>query len=335
MMSSGKSTRHVYETATAVFALLLVAIGSGDARAQGHSLFNSGLPAGEIGRIQVARRPELSNVFQPVLLKVPEGATVSVAEGLGFGVNDINASLVSLQVGETYRMRVSNIPNQYGDVYPSIELIDRMHAPPGKETRYPIPIDITAEELSMAMSGKYVTRVIYVEDPRRALGIRDTPDQRYFEVMAQEDPFTVASSLGRPVAILRMGSLAPSFGGPSAGFLFGSPSIQRHAMLPTQIPYVPNKLNPSDSPASPIKRDALPDAPEQPDAKAFEETPPIPADLPERKTIEDEPDAGDGLFDESPSDDVLAPAGGDDIFDDAGDDTFDAGDAEENPFDEI
>lgn len=299
-------------------------------------LFNTRLPTGEIGRIQVARRPELSNVMQPVLIKVPQGANVSVADGPGFGAISSNAALVSLQVGETYRLRVGNVPHHYGDVYPSIELIDRMHAPPGKETRYPIPIEITAEEFGMAMRGKFVTRVIYVEDPRRAIGVRELPEQRYFEVMSYEDPFTVASSLGRPVAILRMGSLAPGSSGPSAGFLFGSPPVQHHAMQPTQIPYVPSPLKPSDMPVKPEKRDALPAAPTQPDPREDDETPPVPQDIPDRTEIDEEPAAED-LFD-SPSDAPDTNEGdgldGDPFGDDA--DPFGEGAADDDdPFGEI
>ena len=88
---------------------------------------------------------------------------------------------------------VSDIPQQWGDVYPTIELIDRLHPPQGKELRYPIPIEITAADLRLALTGKYVTRVIYVEDPHRALARpRPAPEQRYVDALAHEDPLHVA-----------------------------------------------------------------------------------------------------------------------------------------------
>ncbi len=256
--------------------------------ARRHDFKNARLPAGTIGKLVQQQHPELIGVMQPVLIKVPEGASVAVAEGAGFSYGTVNATLASLQVGETYRLKVSNIPNQYGDVYPTIELIDRLHPPPGKELRYPIPIQLTEEELSMALRGKYVTRVIYVEDPRRALAVRDLPDsQRYFEVMSHEDPYRVASRLGRPVAILRMGSVAPSSQGPSAAFLFHSPPVERHAMLVHQVPYVPSKLDASELPAKPVERDELPKAGEQPQAPEAPLT--IREDLPGKKDLPDEP----------------------------------------------
>jgi hypothetical protein len=209
-----------------------------------------------------------------------------------------------------------------------------MHAPVGKETRYPIPIDLTEEELSMALRGKYVTRVIYVEDPRRALGVREVPDkQRYFEVMAHEDPLHVASSLGRPVAILRMGSLAPSSNGPSAEFLFGSPALQRHAMVAPPVPYVPSKLKPSEMPTPPVKREELPEAPPQPPIADDQVN--IPDNPPAKTDVQDEP-SGDTLFDDDNGDIFDEPAGNneldagaDNAIDDAGDpftDDLDSGD---------
>ena len=178
--------------------------------AQERSLLNAQLPTGEIGRTQVQRRPELANVWQPVLVRVADGATLAFAEGGGFSYSQGEAQLVSLLVGTTYRLKVSNIPQSYGDVYPTIELIDRLHPPPGKETRYPVPVEITDEELKMALAGKFVTRVIYVEDPRNAVGGRELPEQRYFEALLDEDPYEVASRIGRPIAILRMGSVVPN-----------------------------------------------------------------------------------------------------------------------------
>ncbi len=296
-------------------AVLLTALAAGEAMGQ-HSFFNASLPAGEIGRTQVARRPDLAGVAQPVLLRVPDGATVAVAEGAGFGAINQDAALVSLTVGETYRLKVSNIPFEYGDVYPTVELIDRMHAPPGKETRYPIPVELTTEELKMALSGKFVVRVIYVEDPRRALGVQEPPEQRYFEVMAHEDPFKVAVNLGRPVAILRMGSVAPNpTTGPTSQFLFGSPPVQHHVLQPRVPAYVPRELKPEDLPAQAREQATQPSAPDQLDGVA-EETPIVPQDLPEKKIVEEQP-GQIGEDDPSPVDNL-----------DVNDDPF----GDENPF---
>ena len=77
-----------------------------------------------------------------------------------------------MQIGYVYRLQVTSIPNNDGvDIYPTIELIDRLYPPPGLALRFPIPIDLTQDELELAASGAFVTRVIYVEDPLHALPI--------------------------------------------------------------------------------------------------------------------------------------------------------------------
>ena len=73
-------------------------------------------------------------------------------------------------VGHVYRLKVTNIPFHEGqEVFPSIEVINRLYPPQGMEAKFPIPIELTREELEMAMRGQFVIRVIYLEDPRTAL----------------------------------------------------------------------------------------------------------------------------------------------------------------------
>jgi hypothetical protein len=120
---------------------------------------------------------------------------------------------MGLMIGPVYHLQVTSIPFQEGyEVYPTVELINRLYPPEGSKIRFPIPIQLTQEELEMALSGRFVTRVIYLQDSASALGQRADPDlQDYFETPANEDPLHVADRLGRPMAILRMGSRVPEF----------------------------------------------------------------------------------------------------------------------------
>ncbi len=295
---------------------------------------NTQSPAGDIGRSQLQRRPELAGVWQPVLMRAPDGATIWFAEGAGFSAGQESVQLVSLQVGSTYRLKISNIPQNYGDVYPTVEIIDRLHAPPGKETRYPVPIEITAEELKLALSGKFVTRVIYVEDPNNAIPARELEEQRYFEALPDEDAYEVATRIGRPIAILRMGSVVPGTQGGMAGFLFDSPPLQRHAVWPKQPKYERSELEPIDLPSPLEKLTPLPDAPKPPDAT--DELPSVPENLPAKKEMEEEPGddftAEPDLFEEaSPADEVGSEDGPDDLFGDP-DGSEETGLDDEDPF---
>ena len=82
------------------------------------------------------------------------------------------------------------------------------------------------EELELAIGGKFVTRVIYLEPPDNAFPNQKFSDQqKYFDVRAGEDPLEIANRLGRPMAILRIGGRLPEPEGPSESFLFYSPPL--------------------------------------------------------------------------------------------------------------
>jgi hypothetical protein len=170
------------------------------------------MPPGAIGSLRLARGGPLSGYFQPVRIRAPEGARISLAEEGGFCDSGMNQVLVGMQIGPVYRLRVSDVGPEYNqDVYPSIEVIDRLYPPNGLALRYPIPIELTEEELNLAARGNFVTRVIYLEDPNQSLPV-DTKDQEqsWVEAPRGADPLVVADELGRPMAILRIGGRVPS-----------------------------------------------------------------------------------------------------------------------------
>ncbi len=173
----------------------------------------------------------MAGVFQPVEITAPEGAWIALAEAGTWTPPQKAPVHVGLLVGHVYRICVLNIPGQIGqEVFPTIEIIDRLYAPAGQETRFPIPIELTAEDLRLALEGKYVTRVIYLEDPERALPAPvQAAGQSWFEVPPGRDPLVVADALGRPVAILRLGGRVPEQADMlDPQFLFGCPPLWRY-----------------------------------------------------------------------------------------------------------
>jgi hypothetical protein len=183
------------------------------------------LSPGAIGRGQLRRGGPLRGFVQPVEIKAPQGALISLAMDGAFDEGDASPRLVGMYIAPVYRLKITNIPLHAGhEVFPTVEIIDRLYAPRGRETRFPIPIDLTQEELEMALSGKFVTRVIYVEDTDTALPVAQDPkEQHWLEVQGSDDVLAEADKLGRPVAILRLGGRLPDAEGPSQEFLFGSP----------------------------------------------------------------------------------------------------------------
>jgi hypothetical protein len=222
-----------------------------------HYLHQGIMPPGAIGSRQLQRGGPLPGFFQPVEIKAPPGALISLAVSDQFEGAQPAPRKAGMLIGAVYRLRVTNIRMAPGvEVFPTIEPIDRLYAPPDQQRRFAIPIDITEEDLKLAADGKFVIRVIYLEDPRQALPARDNPQsQNWFEVAPGQDPLAIADGLGRPVAILRLGGRLPDQNETAeASFFFGSPPF---VSLPSDPPQAKqNRRRPAEvlplPPARPI-----------------------------------------------------------------------------------
>lgn len=183
-------------------------------------------PPGAIGSRQLQRGGPLAGFFQPVEIKAPPGVLVSLAVANQFGPPQAAPRRVGLLIGSVYRLRVTNIPLPQAEgmeVFPTIEIIDRTYAPTDQQVRFAIPVEIAPQDIELAMQGKFVTRVIYLEDPRSPLPTHSNNGQSWFDVAPGHDPLVAAGELGRPVAILRLGARVPDQR-PDPGFCFGSPA---------------------------------------------------------------------------------------------------------------
>jgi hypothetical protein len=183
-------------------------------------------PPGTVASAQAARAPEAFGRYQPLSISGPEGLQVALAKDGQFLPTLEAPVTTAMLVGSVYRFRVTHIPFRPGaELYPSVEIIDRVCAPVGREHRFPIPVVLTEEDLRNALSGALITRVIYVEDSEIAEPIAAVPgEQRTRDVGPTDNALQVADQLGRPVAILRIGSRVPtSLQGDLMGFLYGCP----------------------------------------------------------------------------------------------------------------
>lgn len=203
-----------------------------------HKLLNSKMPLGIVSQQKLMGNARLVGHTQPVRIIAPDGSRVAiVADG---GTTEANHSRVTVGVkaGLLYRFRVDFVDRDTPrTVYPSVEIVDRLYAPKGLENQFPVPVVISENDLAQASGGKMVTKVVYLERaestvPRRPI----ETDQPWFDVTGAEDPLHVAQSLGRPLAILRIGSRVPTAGelaGPSA---FDS---SRPVVLPDPVETLP------------------------------------------------------------------------------------------------
>lgn len=200
----------------AVLVFLMPGLTASAQEKSAHWLNAGNMPPGAIGSQRLHRGGPLSGYFQPVQIRAPEGARIALAVEGSFGQSQENESLAGLLIGPVYRLQVTGIPNHPGlEIFPTVEIIDRLYPPRCLRLRYPIPIELTADELELAARGAFVTRVIYVEDPSLALPVqqkrKDT--QPWMEAARGEDPLIVADRLGRPIAILRIGGRVPTADG--------------------------------------------------------------------------------------------------------------------------
>lgn len=184
--------------------------------------------------------------FQPVQLQLPASVRLAPAQDGQFLQPQEGSFTAGLLIGSVYRFRVTGIPNHIGEeVYPSVEVIDRLYPPAGRSAEFPIPIRLSVAELEKALAGRFVTRVIYLEDPRKPFpAAQDPTRQLTYDVPSHMDPLDLAQQLGRPVAILRMGSRMPARDSVSGRFLFrtppwrpirmatDSPSVERTEAIP-------------------------------------------------------------------------------------------------------
>ena len=163
--------------------------------------------------------------FQPVKIHGPQGTKTAFAANGKFVDRREMPHCVGLLLSADYRLRMTDIPLQPGkEVFPSIKIIGRTFPPQGLELEFPIQIEITQEDLDLAIDGKFVTRVIYLEDPQNAMPISSKPEEPLsVDVSGGADPLNVAQTLGRPIAIVRLGGRVPDLNYVDPAFFHGCP----------------------------------------------------------------------------------------------------------------
>jgi hypothetical protein len=190
-----------------------------------HRVLTDSAPPGYIAAARAADRGPVHGYIQPVSFHGPQGVAFSMPMGETFGPTT-EKFWAGLTVGGVYRFRVTGIPNHPGaELYPTIEMIDRTYPPPGLALRYPVQIDLDEEDLLAALDGQMVTRVVYLEDTDSAPPIaQDDVNRRPIDIAIYQDALEVADRMGRPLAIVRIGSMTPPHQLElMAGFCFGYP----------------------------------------------------------------------------------------------------------------
>ena len=156
--------------------------------------------------------------FQTVNVSVNGGGAVEVFAGGPGAAAPVDPApngdtLFQLCVGRTYRLRVTDVPELPGEtLFPSVELVDRLHPPLGLASAFPLPISVTRQEAELAAEGVLVTKVIYLEDPLTAPVTEYEGPLRRTDLPPNADALTDAGARGRVIAIVRLGGRTPEGG---------------------------------------------------------------------------------------------------------------------------
>jgi uncharacterized repeat protein (TIGR01451 family) len=227
-------TTHLQLIATAALVVLTSVLNMNPSTCDGqlhrpvHAMSSGNLPPGDVAFHALLGNPQWAAQIQPVRIQVPENAEVQIWSGNGFVPGSHPAPVVGLSIGPVARFCVTfqRLDAQY-EIYPSIELINRLSPPPGLELKFPVEVVLTLDDLIQASQGRLVTRVVYLENPDTALPFQQRAgEQAFFDIGEREDPLTVASRLGRPMAIVRLGSRVPTHDELDRSFFFGGAPLQ-------------------------------------------------------------------------------------------------------------
>ncbi len=150
--------------------------------------------------------------WQTIELTTLEGGSVSYYDEASSAINTVSGAKVELQVAAVYRLKLSDLPDYPGvELYPTIEVIDRLHPPAHLKHEFPIPIVVTEADIEAALRDELVTKVIYLDQPEIAAtvapydgGMRSETLPSYRNLLAEAD------ERGRPLLIFRMGRRVPS-----------------------------------------------------------------------------------------------------------------------------
>jgi uncharacterized repeat protein (TIGR01451 family) len=143
---------------------------------------------------------------------VPAGTTVTVHPGSGMAKAYAGATTFGFRPGYAYRLELGNIPGKPGtSLYPLVEVFGSLVPRNGLNYwEFPAAIPFSADDLAKAATGTLVSKVIYLEDPKKAVPMpatADAPHEFFEDSPAQAKKAAVES--GRVVAVVKLGDRAP------------------------------------------------------------------------------------------------------------------------------
>ena len=153
--------------------------------------------------------------------------------------------------GYIYRLKLSEIPGRPGlNLYPTIEVAPSTPATDAFLTHNPIPAQFTEEDFDQVTAGNFVTKVIYLPDPKyQELAIAGVETLVSTRLEPGVDPILEADRRGTILMIVRLGAIDLEMPSAAPGTYVGAPAggvmAPGSVISPTIVPgSIPNTYDP-------------------------------------------------------------------------------------------
>lgn len=174
------------------------------------ALLAAGLASLAISQRSMAQ-PPLPGGAQLVYVRViaPAGTQVSFYRGTPVANRFAAPVTVGMRPGYIHRIQLSDIPGHPGlTLYPTFEVRGTLYLPEKlRASSFPAAVTFSPTEIERIVRGVLLTKVVYLEDPEKAVPASATVDQPIeIDVRPGDDPLEVARHYGRPMIVVRVGT---------------------------------------------------------------------------------------------------------------------------------
>ena len=148
----------------------------------------------------------------PGKILAPPGVRVTAYPGSPIARLLDTPAVLGFRPGYIYRLELSNLPYHPGTtLYPEVEVRGTLLPRAGmKYMDFPAPITFSPADIEKALGGAVVTKIVYLEDPEKAIPTEMNPDRPIeYPNPTEDEAIKSALASGRLVAIVRLGNRNP------------------------------------------------------------------------------------------------------------------------------
>ena len=161
--------------------------------------------------------------------------------------------------GAIYRIKLYNIPGRPGvELYPTIEVVPSNPKTEAFLAHNAIPVEFTEEDFDQVLNGNFITKVIYLPDPRFQSPLGAGPEElTSARLEPGQDPVAEAYKRGHILLIVRMGGIqletpnSPPLDNPGP---YGPPQPPAPPLPPGIVPPVPAGKPSTPPQSAPVPR---------------------------------------------------------------------------------